>query len=396
MFKNISHAPEDAIFGVKKLFDASTIANKQILSLGVYLSEQGEQFVFPAVSKAEDRIIHKHDKNYLPMVGHPPLLKPSQELLLGNVYNQVKDRLSSCQSVAGTGGVYMVAKFLKDFYPDTKKIILGTPSWPNYIPIFEGQRHQFITYDWTKNNQFNLNGAIESIRSAPEKSLVIMQGCGHNPTGVDPSGEEWKEFLDAVDKKNDLMLFDFAYMGYASGDMDKDAEVIRQYSLRGRPFFVAFSFSKCMGLYGERIGVLHTFCENLKDAESVGSQMVSVGRQTYSVCPQNGALIASEILNDPELKKQWIGELRQCTNRLIDIRKEFCDKVEKLAGIDWTIIRKQKGMFTMPGFTQNQVKYLMDKKGVFLPMSGRIAITSLNHSNVDIVANAVAEALKNA
>ena len=396
MFANIKRAQEDAIFGVQKLYDACKLPNKQIVSLGVYLSEQGTQFVFPAVSKAEDRIIHNHDKNYLPMVGLPSLLKPAQQLLLGDTYEKVKDRVSSCQTVAGTGGVYMVAKFLKDFYPDTKKIILGVPSWPNYHPIFMGQRHEFETYDYMKNFRFNVNGAVDTIRKCPEKSLAIMQVCGHNPTGIDPTADEWEEFLDAVDKRNDIVLFDFAYMGYASGSMDKDAEVIRKYALRGRPFFVAFSFSKCMGLYGERIGVLHTFAENQRDAEAVGSQMVAVGRMTYSVCPQNGALIANEILNDPDLKQQWIRELKSCSDRIINIRKAFNDKVEQLSGVDWSLVRKQQGMFTMPGFTQSQVRYLMDKKGVFMPMSGRIAITSLNHSNVDLIASAVAEALKNA
>lgn len=395
MLRNIPVAPQDGIFGIKALFDASNVPNKQLLSLGVYLDENQKFYTYPAVAKAEDLIIHKHDKNYLPMPGYPPLLEPAKELLLGPLYNEMKDRVASCQSVAGTGGVFMTARFVYERLRDTKVVLLGGPSWPNYHPIFAAQDQPLTMYPWLKNNRFNVSGCIDAINKAPPKSLVIMQVCGHNPTGVDPTMEEWREVLAAVDKKDDYVLWDFAYMGYASGDMDKDAAIIREYGRKGRPMFVAYSFSKCMGLYGERIGVLHTFAENKRDAEATCSQMVAIGRQTYSVCPQNGALIAAEILNTPSLKKQWIGEVKQCAQRLIDIRKTFCDLVEKKSGHDFTHVRQQRGMFAWSGLTEAQVKHLY-KKGVFIPLSGRIAIPGLNNSNVEFVADIVADALKNA
>ena len=395
MLRNIPVAPQDAIFGIKALYDASNVPNKQLLSLGVYLGEDQKFYTYPSVSKAEDRIIHKYDKNYLPMIGFPPLFEPAKQLLLGPHYNDMKHRVASNQSVAGTGGVFMTARFVYERLRDTKVVLLGAPSWPNYHPIFEAVNQPLTLYPWLKNNRFNLNGCIDAINKAPKKSLVIMQVVGHNPTGVDPTLEEWREVLAAVDKKEDYVLWDFAYMGYGSGDMDKDAAIVREYAQRGLPMFVAFSFSKCMGLYGERIGVLHTFAENQRDADATCSQMVAIGRQTYSVCPQNGALIASEILNDPELKKQWVQEVKGCAQRLIDIRKTFCDLVEKKSGHDFTHVRQQQGMFAWSGLTEAQVKHLY-KKGVFIPLSGRIAIPGLNKSNVDFVAECVADALKNA
>ena len=51
----------------------------------------------------------------------------------------------------------------------------------------------------------------------PEKSVILLHACAHNPTGVDPKPEQWKELSKIIKDKNIYVFFDMAYQGFASG-----------------------------------------------------------------------------------------------------------------------------------------------------------------------------------
>lgn len=51
--------------------------------------------------------------------------------------------------------------------------------------------------------------------------------------------------------KRFFVVFDCAYLGFASGDLDKDSAAIRLFVDMGISLFVAQSFSKNFGLYGK-------------------------------------------------------------------------------------------------------------------------------------------------
>lgn len=42
-------------------------------------------------------------------------------------------------------------------------------------------------------------------------------GCAHNPTGVDPTPEQWQAIADLCKRKGHLPFFDVAYQGFATG-----------------------------------------------------------------------------------------------------------------------------------------------------------------------------------
>jgi aspartate/tyrosine/aromatic aminotransferase len=179
-------------------------------------------------------------------------------------------------------------------------------------------------------------------------------------------------------------------MGFASGEMDTDAAPVREYARMGVEFFVAFSFSKCMGLYGERIGALHFVCHDEASVHAVETQMIRIGRGCWSMCPQNGAYLAAEVMGDDELASEWQADLRKAAQRIIDIRNRLCDLLEEKTGKKWPQIRGAKGMFAYTGLDQVEVKRLADEFGVFLVGSGRITIACLNSKNVEFVANGIA------
>ena len=104
-------------------------------------------------------------------------------------------------------------------------------------------------------------------------SIVLLHACAHNPTGVDPTFEEWKQIAAVMKKNNLIPFFDSAYQGFASGDLEKDASPIRYFIEQGFQMIITQSFAKNMGLYGERIGALHIVSSSKETSEKVLSQV---------------------------------------------------------------------------------------------------------------------------
>lgn len=390
IFGSVPEAPADAIFGVKVKFDACKLSEKHLLSVGVYRTAEGKPYVFKSVSKAEERILNKFNKDYLPMNGDPKFVDSARELLWGEeILNKIGENIGSIQSCAGTGGLFMISSIAKH-YLKVPKVLISNPMWPNHRSIFEGEGNEIGLYPWAKNCVLDLEGCISGLLSAPEGCLVLLQACAHNPSGVDPTPEQWKLILNAIDERKHIVAFDYAYMGYGSGDINIDSEVIRNYALNNHKFFVAYSFSKSMGLYGERVGCLHIVTDSKIEANNVISQCANVGRRSYSVCPQHGSYIVTTVLNDLELRKEWLEELKIICKRIIDIREEFVQLLENKTKQNFDYIRNQRGMFALTGLTVEEVKILGEIEGVFIPNNGRISVPALNPSNVEFIAQAVA------
>ena len=54
---------------------------------------------------------------------------------------------------------------------------------------------------------------LKDLNDAPEGALVVLHGCAHNPSGVDPSHEEWKKIADVCQTKKLFTILDVAYQG---------------------------------------------------------------------------------------------------------------------------------------------------------------------------------------
>lgn len=70
-------------------------------------------------------------------------------------------------------------------------------------------------------------------------AAFLLHACAHNPTGCDPTMEEWKQISQAMKAKNHLAFFDCAYQGFASGDAEKDAAAIRLFVEEGHQICLA-------------------------------------------------------------------------------------------------------------------------------------------------------------
>merc|ERR1711862_719707 len=105
-----------------------------------------------------------------------------------------------------------------------------------------------------------MGGMIKGMKSMEAGDLILLHACAHNPTGVDPSPQQWDAIINLCKERKLLPLVDNAYQGYASGDLVKDNKSVELLEASGIEFLVSQSFAKNLGLYGERIGYVHVVC----------------------------------------------------------------------------------------------------------------------------------------
>ncbi|KAM9314290.1 aspartate aminotransferase, cytoplasmic-like [Pholidichthys leucotaenia] len=233
-----------------------------------------------------------------------------------------------------------------------------------------------------------------SQQKAPEHSIFVLHACAHNPTGTDPTQEEWKKIAEIMKTRKLFAFFDSAYQGFASGCLDRDAWAIRFFVSKGFELFVAQSFSKNFGLYNERVGNLTVVTQDNENLTRVLSQMEKIVRTTWSNPPSQGARIVSVTLNDPELFKEWKGNVETMANRVLLMRKQLKEKLLALGTPGtWDHITQQIGMFSFTGLNPAQVQYLIKEKHVYLMASGRINMCGLTTKNIDYVAQSIYDAV---
>lgn len=241
-----------------------------------------------------------------------------------------------------------------------------------------------------------------TIEQAPEGSIILLHACAHNPTGVDPTRDQWKEIAKVVRAKKHFPFFDCAYQGFASGDLENDAWAVRYFVEQGFELCVAQSFAKNFGLYGERAGAFHFVTGAGTDAANtigrIGSQLAILQRSEISNPPAYGARIASLVLNDESLFEEWEANLRTMSGRIVDMRMALRYNLEKLNGQpgSWKHITEQIGMFTFTGLTEKQVLKLREDAHVYMTKNGRISMAGLNTRNVEYTAKAMDKATREA
>ncbi|KAF2272925.1 uncharacterized protein EI97DRAFT_384643 [Westerdykella ornata] len=380
--------------GITEAYKADRNPEKINLGVGAYRDDRGKPYVLPSVKQAEKKLVEGDlDKEYAAITGGPSFTKAALELAYGPDSAPVKEgRVTITQSISGTGALRIGGAFLERFYPGDKTIYIPTPSWANHAAIFKDSGLKVEKYRYYNKDTIGLDfdGLISDLKSIPKGSIVLLHACAHNPTGVDPTQEQWKKIAEVVKEKEHLPFFDMAYQGFASGDTNKDAFALRHFIQEGLRPLLAQSFAKNMGLYGERVGAFSVVCESAEEKKRVESQIKILIRPLYSNPPIHGARIASEILNDLTLKKQWLDEVRGMANRIITMRALLKENLEKLGSKhDWSHITSQIGMFAYTGLKPEQMEVLAKEHSVYATKDGRISVAGITTGNVKRLAEAI-------
>lgn len=398
-FQNVELGPPVEVFALNKLFVEDSFQNKVSLGVGAYRDDMGKPWVLPVVKKVEkimatdDTLLHE----YLPVLGIEQYCSASVSMLLGQDNPVISSgRAFGVQSLSGTGALRIGAEFLNKQLKYTT-FYCSEPTWENHNLVFinsgftTSRRYRY----WDpKSRGINFDGMIEDLRSAPENSVIILHACAHNPTGIDPTHEQWEKIADVIEERKLFPFFDSAYQGFASGDLDKDAWAVRYFVKRGFELVCAQSYAKNFGLYNERCGNLTIVVSNPKYAAAVKSQMTWIVRGMYSNPPAHGVRVVNTVLNNPDLFGEWKESIKTMASRIIQMREALRAELIKLGTPGtWDHIVKQIGMFSYTGLTQRQVDHLIKEYHIYLLQSGRISISGLNQNNVAYVARAINDAV---
>ncbi|KAI9839157.1 MAG: hypothetical protein M1819_003150 [Sarea resinae] len=397
----VPQAPEDPLFGLMAAIREDTFKAKVDLGIGAYRDNDAKPWVLPVVKKADEILTNDPGLNheYLPINGLVGLTTAAAKLILGEDSPALKENRSvSLQTISGTGAVHLGGLFLHRFYPrpTNQPIYVSDPTWANHHQIFTNVDLPIKTYPYflPSTKGLDIDGMLDTFKKAPEGSVILLHACAHNPTGVDPTKEQWKEIAEVIRSRNQFPFFDCAYQGFASGDLNNDAWAIRYFVEEGFEMCIAQSFAKNFGLYGERAGCFHFITSPDPDAENtikrIGSQLTVLQRSEISNPPAYGARIASTILNDPALFTEWEANLKEMSGRIMTMRKSLRTKLEEFGTPGtWNHITDQIGMFSFTGLSEKQVLKLRSDAHVYMTKNGRISMAGLNTHNIDYFAKAV-------
>ncbi|KAI4725548.1 aromatic-amino-acid aminotransferase [Aureobasidium sp. EXF-10728] len=356
-FADTESIPPDAIFALTALYNEDSSPLKVNLGQGTYRDDAGKPWVLPAVQKARTQLYDGGlNHEYLPILGLKEFRERAARVALGPYFATCSERLSICQSLSGTGGLHLTGLLLKACRSPSTKIYIPDPTWSNHHQVFETLGFQckaFSYYDYNKK-ALNIDSYMTALQSAEPGSVVILHACAHNPTGCDPSKEQWRNLGKIMKERRLFPLFDAAYLGFNSGNLDEDAFAIRYFvgDLK-MEVAVCMSFAKNMGLYvnlgaeqvaytilGERVGCVvivsdspavaartQSTLEMIQRSEVSQGSIFTSGWHKVSNPPAFGSKIASTILGSEELKRAWYDDLNTMSGRIREMREKLFDEL---------------------------------------------------------------------
>lgn len=397
LFSAVEMAPRDPILGLNEAYNADARPHKVNLGVGVYYDEQGRIPLLRAVAEAErQRVAAQAPRGYLPIEGIAAYDQAVQHLLFGAESSLVREgRAITVQAVGGTGALKIGADFLKRLLPDAV-VAISDPSWENHRALFEGAGFPVQNYRYydAASNGLNRAGFLADLQALPERSVVVLHACCHNPTGVDLQPADWQAVLDVVKARNLVPFLDIAYQGFGDG-IEEDAQAVRLFADSGLTFLVSSSFSKSFSLYGERVGALTLVSESREESARVLSQIKRVIRTNYSNPPTHGATIVASVLSNPELRALWEAELGEMRQRIRTMRNALVKGLAAAGATrDFAFVNAQRGMFSYSGLTAEQVERLKSEFGIYAVSTGRICVAALNERNLPPTIQAIAAVLQ--
>ena len=402
-FSAFAHVPPyagDPILSLMEAFQQDSHPSKVSLSIGLYFDEQGRLPVLDCVRKASQTLSENTTPcGYLPIEGIAPYRQLVQNLVFGADHEAVgAQRIATIQSLGGSGALKVGADFIKRYLPDAE-IWLSDPTWENHLAIFEGaglRTHSYPYYDMATSG-LRFDAMLDTLRSIPSGSVVLLHASCHNPTGVDLSHAQWQQLIPVIVERGLIPFVDMAYQGFGDG-LDDDAWSVRALAGAGAQVFVANSFSKNFSLYGERVGGLSVVCSDADTAANVLGQLKATVRRNYSSPPTQGARLVQQVLQSSELSAQWAAELAAMRGRIKDMRTSLHEALQGHFGErrDFGFLLTQRGMFSYTGITAPQVNRLRKEHSVYLIHSGRMCMSGLSRDNVQYVADDIANVLEGA
>jgi len=395
LFSCVTPGPPIEVLHMKKMFDEDQSDLKINLTVGGYKDDNGKPWVLPVVRETELAIVSdpQTSHEYLPALGCEAANNAAVELLLGDCAATREGRAFALQSLGGTGPIRVGAEFLQQLI-GCRVARYSDPTWINHRDIFIKSGFTDVRpYPYWNNTTRSqtFEALIESLESSPPYTVFLLHAQAHNPTGVDPTKEQWANICRIMKERNLIPFFDCAYQGWASGDMEKDAWAVRHFEENGLEMLVSQSFGKNLGLYGDRIGFLTIVVKDKAKIEAMKSQLTLILRPMYGNPCRPAARLIEEIILNKERRAQWSTQLLSMVDRVKGVRRDLRAMLEELQpSMDWSSITSQVGMFWYSGLSPEQGMRLAEEHVYMMPGNGRMSLCGLNSGNIRYFAQTVA------
>ena len=391
IFKNIRNQPPDKILALMTAFKDDPREQKLDLGVGVYKDSNGNTPIMRSIKAAEKKWWEiENSKSYVGLVGDPAFSDAIISLVLGS--NIPKNLIASAATPGGTGAVRQGFELFKIANPDVR-VFVSDPTWPNHISILKYLNIPCKNYRYFDNETrgVDFDSMVADLSRAKAGDVILLHGCCHNPTGANLNKQQWQIIIELLNKSGATPMIDLAYQGFGDG-LEDDAYATRLIAESVPETVIASSCSKNFGIYRERAGLLMLVSQDSSRRKINQSMLAFLNRQNYSFPPDHGSRLVSIVLNDIDLRCDWMSELEDIRNSLLNLRIQLSDELQRISGSDrFSFIASHRGMFSRLGATPSQVEKMRKEFGIYMVSDSRFNIAGLNYKTVPALAKAIIE-----
>ena len=376
-FDALGDVQSDSLLALIAMANADPRQDKIDVGVGVYRDGIGNTPILRAVKAAEKLLWEsQQSKSYVGGFGdrrYTELLRP---ILLGRHAND--DRIAGLHTPGGCGALSLGFKLIAAAQPGSK-VLVGTPTWPNHVPVIEAAGLNIAEYRYYDRleTRIRFDEMMAAFEAAEQGDVVLLHGCCHNPTGADLSEGQWRDVVDVVVRRGLTPLVDIAYQGLGRG-FAEDAAGLHLLLDACDEVVIAQSCDKNFGVYRDRVGSLFLKTSRADQTKRAMDHAVQIAREMWSMAPDHGAAAVRIVLDTPELRADWDAEVGEMRNRINSIRSKIAAADSRLA-----YIGGQFGMFSMLPISRDQVLKLREDHAIYMADSGRFNVIGMADAAVD-------------
>ena len=391
IFTDLEEQPADKILALMSAFNDDPREQKLDLGVGVYKDPTGVTPIMRSIKAAEKKWWEiERSKSYVGLVGDPAFSDAIISLVLGGC--TPRKLVAAAATPGGSGAVRQGFELFKIANPDVR-VFVSDPTWPNHISILKYLNIPCESYRYFDNETrgVDFDSMVSDLSRAKAGDVILLHGCCHNPTGANLNKQQWQVITDLLNKNGATPMIDLAYQGFGDG-LEEDAYATRLIAESVPETVIASSCSKNFGIYRERAGLLMVVTQDSSRRNINQSMLAFLNRQNYSFPPDHGSRLVSVVLNDTDLRSDWMSELEDIRNSLLNLRVQLSNELQKLSGSDrFSFIASHRGMFSRLGATPDQVEKMRKEFGIYMVSDSRFNVAGLNYETVPALAKAIIE-----
>ncbi|XP_007516792.1 putative aspartate aminotransferase, cytoplasmic 2 isoform X7 [Erinaceus europaeus] len=378
-----------------KIYKQDDYPDKFFLAYKVCMNKEGHPWVSSVVPKIRMQISRDPSLNYeySPAMGMKTFIQASLELLFGKSNQAIaQNRIGGLHTVGDSGAFQLGAQFLKTWRQNSQIVYIISAQKEFHGLIFQDMGFVVHEYSFWNSSKLCIDPHIifDVLEQAPQGCVFVIG----NLSNCKLTHNQWVKLMSIMKNKQIFPFFDIPSQGFITGDLEEDTRFLQYFLCCEFEFFCSQSLSRNFGIYDEGVGILVVVALNNELLLCALSQLLTFARSLWLNPPTMGARIITTILRNPTLQEQWKLSLKRVVENIMLIKEKVKEKLRLLGTPgSWEHITDQNGTHCYLGLSPQQLEYLVTKKHIYVPKSGRINFTCINTNNIDYIVNSINEAV---